>query len=163
MNSDPSIYNGSVAKCSIKPTRNGHGVTNIMYLFRKKAYDIRLQVKLSYKFPTGTKFLPWMGNFDVDVCKVMEIGHNISTLAELAMKSALKNAGNLIHKCPYYGEEGLKNGDMQDILSEILPQIIPKGIYGIFMRFHISDNRTYLTLFFTVEVDAVNPLKSFHM
>lgn len=160
---DPSIYNGSVTKCLVKPTRDGHGITDVRYFYGKEAYDIKVQVTISYKFPFGIKFLPYMGNFNLDVCKFMEGGQNVSIITKLAIESGLKNAGNLIHKCPYFGEEGLKNGDVQKILGGVVPQIVPKGTYGLFFRFYVKDNQTFLTAFVTVGIDAVNPLKSVRM
>lgn len=159
---NPEIYNGTV-QCSVKPTRDGKGVTKVRYFYGKPASDLWVQAKLYYRFLSGTQFRPWMVDVDVDVCNVLQDQSLLNGFASFMAKSVRKNAPTLIHSCPYVGEEGLKDGDVDAIMGGTFPQIIPKGLYQMLLRFHLKNNETFLNVFVTASFDAVDPLKAFDM
>lgn len=164
-NVGPSIYNGTF-KCWFKATKDGHGITNIRYTFGAPANNLWVDARVFYKFPIGgTHFRPWVGNFDVDFCDFMQ---NRSLMTGnrffiILVNSLVKNTKGLMHKCPYFGEEGLVDADIHKIMGDALPQIIPKGFYRIVFRFHLADNSTIFIASLTTEVDAVNPLESINI
>lgn len=161
-NTDPTIYNGR-PNCFIKPTRDGVGNTTISYIYGKPAYDVRAQIKVYYKYTGGMR--PWMIDIDLDVCNnfLAENNTRLPTFVQLLVKSSMKNYPELVHPCPYKGDEGLHNANMDKMVSDLLPQIVPTGEYKIQFRLHLKDNRTYVDHFLTIFIDAKDPLKRINM
>lgn len=159
---DPSIYDG-IVNCSIKTSRNGRAVTNVRYFYGKPVFDLWVQIKVYYRFPTSTQFRPWMIDLEVDICKTTAKLAQFKGFAFFLASSLMKNTPGLIHPCPYLGDEGLKDADISVIVSDAIPQIIPKGLYKLLLRFHLKNNQTFLNVYVTVHIDAKDPLKAFDM
>lgn len=68
-----------------------------------------------------------------------------------------------VNRCPYQGEVGVSNLNVSKMFQSILPQVVPKGTYRLWHHFHTTDNETYANVEVTVDIDSVEPLKSFDM
>lgn len=97
------------------------------------------------------------------MCKTLQNQNLLNGFIYFYARGLRKYAPGLIHPCPYIGEEGLKDGDIEAIMGETVPQVIPKGLYQILLRFHLTDNQTFLNVYITCQVDAKDPLKAFDM
>uniref|UniRef100_A0A336MG95 CSON000030 protein n=1 Tax=Culicoides sonorensis TaxID=179676 RepID=A0A336MG95_CULSO len=108
-------------------------------------------------------FVAISGAFDIDVCETLGKNLTITGFAKLFRKSLDKNTPTLMHKCPYSGEEGFINGDVDKITGETLPQIVPTGFYKLQLRFHLKNNETFLNVFVYVFIDSTDPIKAMIM
>lgn len=157
---DSTIYNSSTY-CHLKPTRDGAGKTTILFNFRKPVNDLWVHLKSHFKY--GTIFRPWIFEINVNYCDFKKNRNQIPKFANLLLTSLDKNFPGVVHKCPFFGEEGFRNISIDQITSTMFPQIIPKGEYRILFRSHLTDNRTFSNVYMTFLVDATDPLKSFEM
>lgn len=156
----PSIYNGNIS-CSLKPTRDGSGLTSALYNFRRPAGDLWLHIYSSYKY--GTIFRSWMTNTDFDICAGVKNLNSVPYFGQLFYNGLQKTVPGLAHECPYKNVEGFRNVSVDKVINSVLPQIIPKGEYKVFYRVHTKANVTFVTLTMNILVDAVDPLKSILM
>uniref|UniRef100_A0A336L4M4 CSON004130 protein n=1 Tax=Culicoides sonorensis TaxID=179676 RepID=A0A336L4M4_CULSO len=157
---DPTIYNTSML-CKIKPTRNGDGNTTILFNFHEPANDFWAQMKFYYKF--GTIYRPFMVDLDVNICEYFKNPFALPLFYQIMKKVLNEEFPNILHPCPYYGEVGVRHINLNKIVSRAVPQVVPKGYYKVVNRYHLSDNRTFLTLTVEVYVDAIDPMKSYDM
>lgn len=156
----PSIYNGSMS-CSLKPTRDGSGLTSALYNFRKPASDIWIHFKGFFKY--GTIYRSYLLDLDIDFCASMEIVDTLPYHLKLMFNAINKVSPEALHDCPYIGIEGYRNVTVENTINEMLPQMIPKGEYKILFRAHTKANITWATGTIIFILDAVEPLKSMKM
>lgn len=117
---DLSVYNGSVY-CKIKPTRNGDGNTTAYYTFRKPAYDFWYNMKVLYKF--GNIYRPFMVDVDVDICQFFKEPYNLPKILQHLVKTLNEDFPNLLHPCPYLGDAGYWNVNMNEEVGKFIPQV----------------------------------------
>lgn len=158
-NVNPSIYNTTIY-CRLKATRDGTGRTTMLYIFGKPANDIQFQLKSYFKY--GNVFQPWIIRANIDFCGSWN-EEDLSTFLRLMSVNINKHMPGMLHRCPYFGEEGFRNISLDKIISTMFQQILPKGEYKILVRLHLKDNRTISNVYLTFLLDATEPLKSFEM
>lgn len=159
--SNSTIYNGTT-NCFIKANRQGDKLTTIMYYFGEPGNDIWVHGTLFYKYTN--EYRQWMIDVDVDGCGIVGGTVKPSIIVGLVVEAARVLVPYLFHPCPYYGWEGLRNGSMDKLLSETVPQIIPRGTYRVLLRFHKkNDKHSFFDVLLTFNVDPVNPLDEIKM
>lgn len=156
---DPSVYKGNIS-CSLRPPRDGIGLTTGLYYFRKPARDIWIHLQAFFKY--GTIFRLWGTNLDLDVCAAMENIDGVPLFGRLLANSLQKTVPGLLHPCPYSNIEGFRNVSINNVVN-MLPHMIPKGEYKITFRAHTKANQTFATIVMKFLIDAVDPLKSMQM
>lgn len=76
-----------------------------------------------------------------------------------------KNIPGLIHECPYYGLTSMTDININDILSPLIPQVVPTGTYkGSFLFTNLKQpNLTYAFVEVVVVADAIDIMKRMNM
>lgn len=75
-----------------------------------------------------------------------------------------KVSPKLFHKCPYSGDFGAENVNLQQVAEEALPAMIPTGTYKVLMRFYTNPgNMTYISIAVTVEIKGLDGTRPFEM
>lgn len=158
----PSEYN-ITSTCGIKSFRNGTQLLTYIMNFHKPCYDFWAHLMILYKFGGSAQYRPWLFNNDEDVCAAATGRATLSLWYTLLRVAIDRFSPSTLHKCPYYGVEGLNRKNLGDIIAHAVPHVLPTGDYRVFMRFHTSTNVTFFHVTIGVHVDAVNPLEAISM
>lgn len=153
--SDHSIYKG-VHRCYKNATRNRRGLSTIQYNFIEPATDIWVHLKVFNRYTNG--YRQWMVDYDSNYCNILKGIERPNLVNELILMSLRKHVPGLVHKCPYVGWSGIKDVDLPAVLNTAIPQLIPAGDYRVMLRFHIADNRTFLTAIISGSIDSIHPM-----
>lgn len=70
---------------------------------------------------------------------------------------------NLFHPCPYFGPHALHDVDMNEIVSRMLPQVVPDGTYKVFVTFHTKANNTIFHVVVEAQIKAKDFMKTMLM
>lgn len=76
-----------------------------------------------------------------------------------------KTIPGLIHECPYFGYTGFNDLNINEVLSPIIPHVVPTGTYRanfIFTKLN-HPNITYAAIEITAQGDAIDFMKSMKM
>lgn len=147
--------------CSIKPTRDGTGLTTILYNFRKPVYDAWVHLFILYKF--SNQYRQWMFNIDEDVCAFTANPDILGRFMSFVVPAIKSVEPSLVHPCPYSGVVGLNARNIDNIVSKAIPQIVPRGDYRIVMRFHTKANKTFITAVLGGVIEAINAIDNIPM
>lgn len=159
---DDEVYMGhGTMNCSVKPTRDGSGLTTIMYNFRKPVYDAWFHLYILYKF-TG-QYRQWMFNIDEDVCAFTGGTAPLGRFMSFVVPAIKSVEPSLVHPCPYSGILGLNARNIDKIVSRSIPQIVPRGDYRIVLRFHTKANRTFINVVLGGVIEAINAIDNISM
>lgn len=159
---DAAFYNGTM-KCFIKPYRNGTHLATAIHNFRKPCNDMWVHIMVFFKFGGSALYRPWMFNVDENLCAIYGGKHGPGTLAKLLLGVLDQMAPGMLHKCPYIGEEGIRNLDFDQVVSRTVPQVLPNGDYRVLFRYHTSKNETFIEALFGAHVAASNPMEAVSM
>lgn len=79
--------------------------------------------------------------------------------------SIRKNLPGLLHECPYAGLISVKDVNINEIISPIIPHVVPSGIYKASLLFSKLNqpNLTYGQFELTAEGDAIDIMKRMTM
>lgn len=157
---DATVYKG-FARCYLNATRDRRKLSTIQYNLLEPANDIWVHLTVYYKYTMG--YRPWMVNYESNYCNVLKGIETPNLVNSLILKGLKQHAPGLIHKCPFFGWSGIKDVDLPAVLNAIVPQVIPAGEYRVMFRFHISDNRTFMTAIISGTCDSINPLDRMRM
>lgn len=150
--------------CKLKPTRDGYGNFTAFGTPTVPLYDFWVNNRAFYKLRT---YLPFMVNYDVDICEMNAKGPKALGLGNFGIN--LYNAiDELIpgfnHPCPYDKTVGVWGLNVDRLMKRTLPQIIPHGTYKFEMRFHTGKtNETVLIVTVLATSDSKDPMKRFFM
>lgn len=159
---DPVLYNGTT-NCFIKPYRNGTQLSTIEYNFQKPCHELWLHEQFFFKFGGSGKYRQWMINNDENLCGFYDGTATPGIFMGLTKKALERVSPKTMHACPYTGVEGISNLDIDDIVANKIPQVIPTGDYRFVLRFHTITNNTFLVVTIGGHIDAVNPLEAMAM
>lgn len=79
----------------------------------------------------------------------------IGIFGEMFLRTIDDAMPGLVHKCPYFGITGFQGVNVDRIMSSMLPQIFPHGMYKFVARLHKANNDTYVSFDYIVNVDDV--------
>lgn len=156
------MYNGTT-NSNIKPYRNGTRLTTIEYNFRKPCHDFWIHERFFYKFGGSAKYRQWMFNYDENLCGYYDGSVKPGLFFSIAKRVFERITPKTLHACPFHGVEGISRLDIDDIVSNHIPQVIPTGDYRIVIRFHTTENKTFLTVTIGGHIDALKPLEAIPM
>lgn len=60
-------------------------------------------------------------------------------------------------------KNGVENLDVDELVSSGIPQLIPVGDYKMLFRFHTKSNETFIELWLTINVNAIDKIKAYDM
>lgn len=104
-----------------------------------------------------------MFNCDEDICGIYN-GTKRPGLFFSFVKAAVELVTpNTLHKCPFYGIEGVKAVNLDEIVSRAIPQVVPRGDYKIVLRFHSSGNRTFFVVTLGGVIEALRAIDNVPM
>lgn len=155
-----SVYNGTL-KCLLKPSRDQTGTATLLYNLTEPANDIWVQLKVFYKYTN--EYRQWLFDFDINICKIMKGVDKPNMLQGLVLKSLFTHYPTFVHKCPYHGWEGVTDLNITKVINSAIPQLVPTGDYRLLLRYHLTDNTTFLAITISGHVDALNILERVEM
>lgn len=158
----PSEFN-LTSTCGIKPFRNGTQLLTISMNFHKSCNDLWLHVMFFFKFGGTTQYRPWLFNSDESMCDYFDERKTHSLWFGFMIEGVNFVAPNHIHKCPYFGEEGVKAVELDAMIAHAIPHVLPTGDYRIYFRLHTTTNMTLFDSTIGLHVDAFNPLEAIPM
>lgn len=155
-----TFYNGST-NCFIKPTRDGFGITTIQYNFRKPCNDLWLHLYIMYKF-TG-QYRQWMFSGDESICNIEDGSTPPGIFFKYVFAAVHYVTPKTLHKCPFVGVEGVTAVNIDKIVSNTIPQVVPRGDYRIILRFHTKTNETFFVVTIGGVIDAIRAIDNVSM
>lgn len=147
--------------CTLKPTRDGNGITTFWVSNIRKTNDFWLNIQIHYKY--RTVFRLWQVNWDIDICKFMDNAFSTHSFFKTFANEIIRQS-NFLHKCPYEGPTGTVNINWASIFENVIPQVLPRGTYKAVFRYYRSkDNATMIVCWGTAEISAVDVIKNYDM
>lgn len=150
------IVNGS---CKVRAIRGGVGILQLNQTAAFPLYDISVYVKLFYKY--GTIYRPYLLNFNIDVCKIIDPNpHDLAKL-EMVILVFMKSMGNLdLQHCPAAPIGINLSWQMDDTMDKLIQNfkfILPAGDYKLEVRlFNGTSNHTYQTFLARFNIKATS-------
>lgn len=88
---------------------------------------------------------------------------SINVFADAFLQTLEDEVPALFHKCPYQGLIGVWGINIDRLMSSVLPQIVPAGLYKVLIRFHTSKNSSIANVEVIAQVDAADIMKRINM
>lgn len=118
---------------------------------------------MSYRFGGTAHYRQWLFNNDENICTWFD-GNGKPGMWFALIAAAMDHfAPNSLHACPYFGEEGVRAVNIDEITSRVMPQLVPTGDYRVHLRYHTTTNKTFFAVTLTGHIDAINPLEAIPM
>lgn len=147
----------------IKPFRNGTRLTTIDYNFRKPWHDFWIHDRFFYKFGGSAKYRQWMFGYDENICGYYDGTAKPGLFYAITKGVFERISPKTLHAGPYTGVEGIIRIDIDDLVSNTIPQVILTGDYRIVIRFHTTTIKTFFMVTIGGHIDALKPLEAMPM